>query len=254
MKNSMNWKLFWILLLASIFGVLAIIPYTLTLQASLLKELPVPLYTLLSIQILENAILFAVFIFVGLYLAKRVDLGLPILESLLEGKEVKTYFKSILAISVALGVLAAILAIMGNFLFYAFAGPLPIQTASPPIWQSFLASFYGGIDEEIAMRLFLMTLLVWIFSKIKRTEGGRPTNSSVWIAIIIAAIIFGIGHLPFASTLTSISPLMAAQIILLNAIGGIVFGWLYWRKGLESAMLSHFSADIVLHVIASLVI
>jgi len=35
----------------------------------------------------------------------------------------------------------------------------------------------------------------------------------------------------------------------LNGIGGIIFGWLYWKKGLESAMISHFSADIVLQVI-----
>jgi membrane protease YdiL (CAAX protease family) len=36
---------------------------------------------------------------------------------------------------------------------------------------------------------------------------------------------------------------------LLNGIGGVVFGWLYWKKGLESAMIAHFSADIVLHVL-----
>jgi hypothetical protein len=35
---------------------------------------------------------------------------------------------------------------------------------------------------------------------------------------------------------------------VLNGIGGIVFGWLYWRNGLESAMTAHFSADIVVHV------
>ena len=30
------------------------------------------------------------------------------------------------------------------------------------------------------------------------------------------------------------------------------FGWLYWKHGLESAMISHFSADIVLHVLLAL--
>jgi hypothetical protein len=30
---------------------------------------------------------------------------------------------------------------------------------------------------------------------------------------------------------------------------GIAFGFLYWQWGLEYAMLSHFCADIVLHVI-----
>jgi len=35
----------------------------------------------------------------------------------------------------------------------------------------------------------------------------------------------------------------------LNGIGGMVFGWLYWKKGLEFAIISHFSADIVLQII-----
>jgi hypothetical protein len=39
----------------------------------------------------------------------------------------------------------------------------------------------------------------------------------------------------------------------LNGLGGLAFGWLYWKRGLESAMMAHFSADIVLHVITPLV-
>ncbi|MGG4446498.1 hypothetical protein ABEX29_29780 [Brevibacillus porteri] len=30
---------------------------------------------------------------------------------------------------------------------------------------------------------------------------------------------------------------------------GILFGFLYWRYGVEAAIISHFSAVIVLHVI-----
>jgi len=32
----------------------------------------------------------------------------------------------------------------------------------------------------------------------------------------------------------------------------VVFGWLYQTRGLESAMIAHFSADIVLHVLLAL--
>ena len=117
-----------------------------------------------------------------------------------------------------------------------------------------LASFYGGINEEILLRLFLMTLIVWIFFKIKKTKEGTPTNVSVWLAIVIAAVIFGIGHLPAVMSLTALTPLVIIRTIVLNAAGGIIFGWLYWKKGLESAMISHFSADIVLHVIMPLIV
>ena len=253
---KINWKLFIILLIASIFGIVAVLPYTLTLEGSVLQNLPVPLYVLLTGQIIQNTILFAVAIFIGLLLAKKVGLGLPILEGWLEGREVKTYLKSILGISVGLGILAGILIIGLDYLF-SFAGvTINVTQASinPPAWQGLLASFYGGINEEILLRLFLMTLLVWIFFKIKKTEGGKPTKAGIWLAIVLAAIIFGIGHLPAVMTITTLSPLVVVRTIVLNGVGGIIFGWLYWKKGLESAMISHFSADIILHVIPVLLI
>ena len=43
-----------------------------------------------------------------------------------------------------------------------------------------------------------------------------------------------------------------ARTLLLNGIGGVAFGWLYWKRGIEAAMLAHFSTDLVLHVIAPL--
>jgi membrane protease YdiL (CAAX protease family) len=94
-----------------------------------------------------------------------------------------------------------------------------------------------------------MTLIVWIFFKIKKTADGKPTTIGIWLAIIITAIIFGLGHLPITGSITTITPLIVARAVILNGIGGIIFGWLYWKKGLESAMISHFSADILLHVI-----
>jgi membrane protease YdiL (CAAX protease family) len=90
--------------------------------------------------------------------------------------------------------------------------------------------------------------------KIKKTETGKPTKVGVWLAIILASIIFGIGHLPTVAAITALTPILVARTIILNSIGGIIFGWLYWKKGLESAMIAHFSADIVLHVIPAILI
>jgi membrane protease YdiL (CAAX protease family) len=251
-----NWKLFIILLIASIFGIIAVFPYTLTIQGSLLQNLSVPLYVLLTGQIIQNTIMFAFIIFIGLILAKKVGFGLPILESWLEGREVKSYLKSILGISIGLGILAGILMIGLDYLF-SFAGVtinIAQSSINPPLWQGFLASFYGGINEEILLRLFLMTLLVWIFFKIKKTAEGKPIKAGIWLAIILAAVIFGIGHLPTVMAVTTLTPLLIVRTIILNAVGGIIFGWLYWKKGLESAMISHFSADIVLHVIVPFIV
>jgi len=255
-SKNVNWKLYIILLIASIFGTIAILPYTLTLQGGVLQSSAVPLYAVLAAQIIQSIVLFAVTIFIGLYLAKKVGLGLPILEKWLEGREVKTYLKSILGISIGLGILVGILIIGLDYLF-SFAGvPINVTQASinPPAWQGFLSCFYGGINEEILLRLFLMTVIVWIIFKIKKTTEGKPTSIGMWLAIVLAAVIFGAGHLPIVMAMTTLTPLVIIRTIVLNAAGGIVFGWLYWKKGLESGMISHFSADIVLHVIVPLMV
>jgi membrane protease YdiL (CAAX protease family) len=246
MKNNINWKLFLILLVASVIASLLVLPYALALSPALAQVFtPFVLFA----QLIQTIIEFSIAIFIGLYLAKRVGFGLPVLEGWLEGKEVRDYLKSILGISVGMGVLAGILIILISFLFTSASSVLLNAEISVPIWKGFLASFYGGIGEEILLRLFLMTLIVWIFFKIKKTADGKPTTIGIWLAIIITAIIFGLGHLPITGSITTITPLIVARAVILNGIGGIIFGWLYWKKGLESAMISHFSADILLHVI-----
>jgi len=63
-----------------------------------------------------------------------------------------------------------------------------------------------------------------------------------------------LGHLPATALITTLTPLVIFRALLLNGIGGVVFGWLYWKKGLESSMIAHFSADITLHVLFPLFI
>lgn len=44
--------------------------------------------------------------------------------------------------------------------------------------------------------------------------------------------------------------LVVTRAIVLNGLAAVIFGHLYWTRGLEAAILAHFSADIVLHVVA----
>lgn len=83
-------------------------------------------------------------------------------------------------------------------------------------------------------------------------ELGDAANAVVWVANILAAVLFGLGHLPTMSLLVPITPLVIARALVLNGLLGIVFGWLYWERGLEAAIISHFYADIVLHVLLAL--
>jgi len=97
-------------------------------------------------------------------------------------------------------------------------------------------------------------LFVWITFKIKKDENGNPTVLGVWLSIILAAIFFGLGHLPATAQITKLTGIVIVRAVVLNGIGGIIFGRLYWKKGLESAIIAHFSTDIVLHIITPFVI
>ncbi len=260
MKTLINWKVFFILWLAAILATLAVIPYTLELQSGVLAEadLPIPLPALIAIQIAQSGLLFGILIFIGMILMKRIGLSAPILDSVTRGESASDALRAVLPISIALGVIASLL-ILGLDL-YVFqpalllelgnsANDLNLQTSQPAAWKGFLASFYGGIVEEVLLRLFVMSLLAWLGSFISKTSEGKPTSAVFWIAIIAAAILFGLGHLPATATIVPLTPLVITRAIALNGIGGIAFGYLYWKRGLESAMIAHFSADIVLHVL-----
>ena len=246
MNFNINWKLFGILLIGSLISSILVLPYTLALSPGLTG-----IFTpfVLFAQMIQTLVIFSIAIFLGLLLAKRVGFRLPVLEGWLEGREVKNYLRSILGISIGLGLLAGVIIVVLSLIFTPLSATFQHVELSIPLWKGFLASFYGAISEEIVMRLFLMTLIVWIIFKVKKTADGKPTALGIWIAIIVSSIIFGLGHLPITGSITTITPLVIGRAVLLNGVGGVIFGWLYWKKGLESAMMGHFSADIVLHVI-----
>lgn len=52
---------------------------------------------------------------------------------------------------------------------------------NPPVWQGFLASFYGGITEELFMRFGLLTLFAWGLGKISHSAAGLPTATAMWV-------------------------------------------------------------------------
>jgi len=263
MKTMINWRVFLILWIASILSLIALLPYILELQSSTLLtlDLPIPLPALIALQIVQSAILFAIMIFAGMFFASRVGLGTPILDSVTRGDPVADNVRAILPLSIILGVIAALIILSLEFFLFQPAmlkelgdstAALNLQTAQPAAWKGFLASFYGGIAEEIQLRLLVMSFFAWLGRFISKTTEGKPTNAVFWIANILAAVLFGLGHLPAMSLLVPLTPLVIARTVILNGLIGIVFGWLYWKRGLEAAMISHFSADIVLHVLLAL--
>lgn len=254
-KRSFSWKVFGFLLLLLVPATFAIIPFTLTLTSTTLEP---GQEWLILIQTALSVIIYSLIAAIGLFLAMRIALGLPFVESWLEKKPLERRFRQVLMIAILVGITVGIIIIgLDRFIFSgqveATIEELGISISEdirPPAWQGLLAAFSAGVTEEVIFRLFGLSLLAWIGGFISRDSEGRPSMIVLWIANILIAVSFGLAHLPATAAVgLPLNALIISRAILLNGIGGVTFGWLYWTFGLESAMLAHFSADIVLHVI-----
>lgn len=252
-----SWREFALLTVAGIVAAILLIPYVLTLEAPQLSKVRarIPLPLLLTAQIAQIAVLIALFVALGLVLAHRCGLGAPLLERWLAGASMPPGLAKTFSLATAAGVAVSlvILALDGWFLRRHLPHLAAPTAINPPAWQGFLASFYGGITEELLLRLGLMSFFVWLLAKVWHDENRFPKTSAFWVANTIAATLFGLGHLPATAALMPLTTFVIVRALVLNGLPGFVFGWLYWKRGLESAMVAHFAGDLVLHVMTPLV-
>lgn len=251
------WTEFIILFVATMVGGGAVLPYSLELLKSAMEKkatkMSLPQIVLLSF--LQTAVVFAAVTWLGLLLAHSIGLGAPYIEALIANSAPPPLAPMLWA-AVVIGFSGGLFLTLADFLFLPHL-PKPLVDSgrkTSPL-QNFAASFYGGINEEILMRLFGLSLIAWVLSKIWHTSAGMPTSTVFLVANLAMAIIFGLSHLPATKNITGkITPLLINRAILLNGIIGVACGWLFVRYGIEAAIIAHFSADIIYHVGGSYVL
>ena len=246
------WKIFWLLLIGSLVGVAAVLPYLFGLFGKIIaaRPLPMPLPVLIVIQFMENALLFAAIISLGLLLARKVGIELPLLQRWLYADKSELP-RGALRIPISSGVVIGVMILLAFYTVFAPRIPdWPVGAeAALPIWKRFLACFYGGIDEELLARLFALSLILWLTRMIGRERSLRSSTLAFWIANVIVSFLFSLGHVPAAKLFMQVTPLVITAIFCTNGAASLLFGYLCWKRGLEAAMLAHFSADVMLHVI-----
>jgi hypothetical protein len=243
-NRLINWNIFWILLLISTLHLLFLLILVIVFRVAYVREVPFEFMVdvLPTILFFVQAIGFGLIIFIGLYLGKEIGFGAPLLERWLNKEVVQERIVSTLKLSIGLGIIVAVEKfILDRFIFSPFVPSLLIQWKQMPFGWKWVVPFQQGIGEEISHRLFWMTLLVWIIYKIQKPENNQPTSIGVWIPIIIVTILSLPGTIFWGA-----APLIKLEFIILAGTGGIIFGWLYWKKGIESAIIAHFIADVVL--------
>ena len=237
-------KLAFVLFLLGLTGVLSL----------LWMEFPLPDGTreLLSLHftdwqlrglLLVNPTIFLILgVTLGVLFYEKARLTIPIIHALVFRTKLPGLYP-LLIIGLGGGLFAGLLITISHLAFQPFLPDAYIELSQNFDLPLLTRVLYGGITEEIIMRFGCMSFLVWILSVLS----GSHSNIVYWTAIIISSLIFGILHLPIAFALIPSPPAaLIAYIISANALGGLVFGWLFWKKGLAVAMLAHIVTHLVM--------
>jgi len=253
-KRTFQWFHFGVLTGLGVLGVVAVFPFVLAAFAEKLAKISVPLPMLFALQVLQGAAFIAGATALGLFLSRKVGLSLPLLDALEVRQGAGAVFKRILPMALLGGGIAFVIVLLVQPVFKSFL-PASLTQSRPHIaaWKGLLASLYGGIDEEVLMRLFLMSLIAWLLALKWHSANGVPRKGVLLAANLVAALLFGAGHLPGVASVTTLTPAIIVMVVTLNAAGGVIFGYLYALRGLEAAMIGHLSADILLHFVRPIV-
>jgi hypothetical protein len=192
------------------------------------------------ITVVQNVGLIMFCCFFGYILAEKLGLWKPI-----------KFEKRSLTVTLILSVIAGIIFSLDPWTFGNLIDGIKESTAAGMTVYGIIASIlYGGIIEEILMRLFVMSLIAFLISKIFYKKREEIPAKVFVIANVAAALLFAASHLPATLvTFGELSPMLLFRCFLLNGGFGMLFGWLYRKHGLHYAMLSHMTAHIVSNII-----
>ncbi|PSL40207.1 CAAX prenyl protease-like protein [Planomicrobium soli] len=246
MKRKSFGKSFLVLFIFGLIGIISFVPSLILLIDEQLQSIPnppdIPLALLVLLSLINPLILLAVAILIGLVTAPKIGL-VSYLYSWINGrwtKEDAGSLKKAIPIGIFSGIaLAATLFLLELALQPYLPKALQISAGSRGVMETLGGIFYGGITEELLLRWGMLSLVAWALWKLFQRSRKEPSAAIFWISILASALLFAVGHLGATALVAPLTAAVWTRMLLLNGIAGIVFGWLYWRKGLEIAMISH---------------
>lgn len=250
-SKLLPWRSYGVLLVACAISLAAGQPYIARLSGLSLSDMSLWINMAINMAISIPAIL------LGLLAARRLGLGVPVLDSILYKRPLPAGTGLSLGLVAPLSGLAiGTILVLIDMLFLKLlpAGFAALEAGAQGFTElhplaALAAILYGGIFEELQLRLFVLSGMAWLYTLVLRRMQRRPFSPShriTTLAAVLTAVAFGAAHLP---AMQSLGAGMMLRTMILNLLPGLLFGFLYLRKGLEAAMISHACADLVLHVI-----
>ena len=229
-----NWKFLLFVLIGGLIGgyFTGLYIYD-TLSGELLKQIQEQNITkemLGLMSMYQYGILYGVLLaIIGVILSKKVNLWKKL-----------EYNKKAIIVTSLITIIAALILFPGDKLIFGSLSSFVYDsyTIKPTISKILGGLLVGGIIEEVMMRLFLMSLLAWIISKIFYKNKDIPVKVYI-IANVISALLFAAGHLPTTSAMTTLTPLLIFRCFLFNGGIGLTFGYLYRKYGIGYSMIAH---------------
>lgn len=162
-------------------------------------------------------------------------------------KDDRSITKKPLLVTIVISVIGGLALILPDLLFFGHHNRVIMDSyaVKPTIAYLFGAIIYGGVIEEVMLRLFMMSLVAFLLHKLFGRKKRQPSTGILIAANIIAALLFAAGHLPTTFLLIGNSGLVIFRCFLLNGVFGLLFGYLYRRYGLRYAMLAHGGCHVI---------
>jgi hypothetical protein len=132
------------------------------------------------------------------------------------------------------------------------AAPFIIPAAVPGLAAAgsggaVLAAVGQALVDEVLLRLFLVTGVAWLLLRWGRVSAGEAAVGAIAVAALVQVLLYapGVVGLGFATTLAAV-----AFIVFMVLLPALVFGLLYWTRGLGAAVAADAAALVVLAMLA----
>lgn len=188
-----------------------------------------------AVLLIQPAVFVVLCSLLGWWAAPKVGLDAPVIGGLAGRGDWLGALRDALPLALAGGVLsAAVLVAYG----LGTAGYFAEQSASLELPMVTRVG-YGGVAEEILTRWGLMSLLAFAALRL-----GLSRPAAHWTGNLVAALLFALGHLPALYALVDPPAWLVGVVMLANTSVGLIFGWVFARRGLEGAMIAHACAHL----------
>lgn len=216
----------------------------------LIETMPLPIAALVVLTAFQLTVMSFLSAFLGIKLARKTGFSLSILDAVFTREKIRFNAKAVW-LSILLGTITGLVITGGDRFYFRYSiEAIGDAQLSFSLVGLLVGVLYGGVFEEILLRLFIMSLLVWLFKLLFQRNRQSLPPLFYWLSIIIAAALFAAGHLPATNMLFGgLTTEIIIKCFLLNGVGGLFFGFLYWKKGFEYAVIAHMFTHISMQLL-----